>query len=328
MELRQADWSTIHDVLAQTYKTWSAGMDKYQHSHYIWWQVNHPWARKNYRTYVLMHEGAIVSSCKLYTLIFQSRSRLYTLGGIGAVHTPESQRNCGYASAMMKEIIQIGKKEGMDAMLLHSDIDPQFYGRLGFEEMGSHAVHIFPQDVKPNLGDDIERLLTPERQQFFEVRRAALADVDSMVRHHGRWLPNQPFAVKRDDVYFSFKLAKEQYVQTYSHRPWPPIELIAYKFDSGEGGYALFEQSPDVMRILEVIGSRSTCELIWLKIFQLAAAGSKRLIRCWEGVEPHFLANERWLEREWALPMLLPLNPVTGSWPGAERCPLLEMDHF
>ncbi|WP_061031400.1 GNAT family N-acetyltransferase [Vibrio splendidus] len=80
--------------------------------------------------YVLVEKGQVVSSLIVYSGMFDLKESAF---GIGSVATPQELRHQGYAS----KLVNLVKSELFDrnhckAIYLHSDIDQQFYMKLGF----------------------------------------------------------------------------------------------------------------------------------------------------------------------------------------------------
>jgi predicted acetyltransferase len=328
LDLQEADWPTVVEVLHDTYSIWSIGLEKNRYYHYIWWQLNQSWSRKNYRYLVLKEpSGRVVSSCKLYDFYYQSRGHIYKVGGIGAVFTPDRFRGNGYATAMLKRIVDNTRGGDYDALMLNSDIDPDFYGRLGFFEMGAREIRVQADKIL-ETGEVTANEISLEDERKFSVGPVHPADLADMVRHHSRWLKTQPYALRRTVDYWVYKLGREHYLLAHSKRSLPPMEIIKYQLDSADGGYALIESSEHVLRILEVIGSDHVQDLLWLKIWQLLIERRKLMTRCWESVQPRFVKSQQWYMRVWAHPMLHPYNSRTAAWLDIWPCPLLELDHF
>ncbi|RTL45079.1 MAG: GNAT family N-acetyltransferase [Candidatus Melainabacteria bacterium] len=149
MTIALADWHDILTVLRESYQIWSPGLRKDEYHEYIWRQINHPWARRNYKFFVLKHNSQVVASCKLYTVNLTYRGRSYLFGGIGAIYSMKAVRGCGYGREIVTEIVDYCFNNDYDGTILFSDIDPEFYDRLGFTEFGSadFSVHLPKQQV-------------------------------------------------------------------------------------------------------------------------------------------------------------------------------------
>lgn len=323
-----ADWRDIQRVLRDSHEIWSSGLSKSAYYEYIWWQMHHTWSRKNYR-YFVYKSGAdeIVSSCKLYTFEATSRHQRFKVGGIGAVFTPERHRGHGYAGKLLNLITRICTREGYDALLLYSDIGLDFYERLGYEPLGSYDFYLWMPGCEAEGAQPISQLPNFDcvKNDRYDVISADLSLVPHMVRMHRRWRDGLPFAIDRTEDYWRYKLARERYVAERSSRKFAPIELLTVnKMD----GYALLERTAKIMRVLEVVGSEEQKERLWLHLMRLAASCGIDVIRGWESSAPLFLRGVRYVERDYSMPMVLPINPAVAKWQDPLPCPLLELDHF
>ncbi len=329
VELEIANAQDILTILRQNYGTWSAGLNQEQYRDFMQAQLQQPWSRSNFRYLVARNGDAILSSCKLYTFDFQSRGQVYKVGGIGAVFTPENERGKGHAIDMLESVIDLAEDESFDALLLFSDIDPLFYERLGFELLPDNEFHIwtntpqFEEWVRsgPEFVQDL-----PGR--YPELSPATEALADDMVSHYRRYLPTRPYGLVRNEHYWRYKLNRSLY-RCHIVPNFPALEVLTLDLGSCRGGYAMFEEGGQILRVLEVIGSEETRARLWRQLLRTAVLRGVHLVRGWEAAAPDFQRGIRYMERsDWARPMLLPLNEDTDAWLDLDCCPLLELDHF
>ena len=99
-----------------------------------------PYGTKRFRTLGLRIDGRLVCSFKRYERELRCGERTFRAFGIGAVFTPEEERGCGYASAMLGAALDAERAGGVDFAYLFSDIHPAFYERLGFIALPSRVV--------------------------------------------------------------------------------------------------------------------------------------------------------------------------------------------
>jgi GNAT superfamily N-acetyltransferase len=314
MILKPLDWTEILGVLRETYWIWSPGLNRELYLNYIYKQMSHRWARKNYRYLGFAVEGRIASSCKLYTLQFRSRERDFLVGGIGAVYTSEDFKGRGIGRDMLKQVVEQCRSSGYDAMLLFSDIGAQYYERLGFRDLGAFDYWVMLAGLDPNS------IAKPDSV----VRPVEHFDVPTLYRHHLRWLRRQPYGVSRAEDYWHYKLMREIFLHENSKLNWPRLELLT---SSQAEGYAILEHSGKILRVLEVIGSPDGQEVLWKEILRLAVHRGAERLRGWEGMRPPYAAQKLYV-RTWGCPMLLPFNDRTNSWVDNRYCPLLELDHL
>lgn len=328
LDLDVAVWSDLARTLAENYKIWSGGLSREKYSQWIWSQLQQPWARKNCRYLVAKQNNEVVSSCKLYIMDFMARGRHYRVGGVGAVFTPERFRGNGYATQMLEKITKRCTQDGFDALLLYSDIDTGFYEQLGYEVLSNCDFHIWIKEPA------VERWImsdTSFAQDMHEhapdVALAEVSDAPAMVAHYQRFLPSKNYGAYRTDAYWQFKLQREKFRHNNS-LTWPALEMMSIELGTPQGGYAIFEHAGLILRVIEVVGSEATVELLWRHLLRTALLRRVQLVRGWEAAAPEFVKGIKYAERDWATPMLLSINKETEKWLDIEPCQLFELDHF
>src|SRR5215831_7580412 len=94
-------------------------------------------AAGRYRLLGWFEGGRMLSAMKAYDLRGASALRPLKLFGIGAVFTPLDLRRRGHAAAMLRAAMSEYRKAGAQAAVLFSDIDSDYYERLGFRVVES-----------------------------------------------------------------------------------------------------------------------------------------------------------------------------------------------
>jgi predicted acetyltransferase len=329
MKLERAEWRDALAVLNETFKIWSPGLSKTDYYFYIASQLAHPWARKNYRYMVYRDRSAIAGSLKVYGIDLASRGYRYRAAGLGAVYTSEAYRGKGFGAKLMESVIRLARDEGFDAAYLFSDIDPTFYARFGFRQMGSGEFWIRLPDstADPSVLESIGgkegwEILAPD------VMPVEFKHIPQLERHHRQWLRRQPYGVDRSPSYWNYKLSRELFLYEHSRWAWPRLELITHQIDSFAGGYAIVEHGQQVLRALEVVGSAEVRRQLWSKLIALAVFRGCTRIRGWEPLAPDSLGKIKLTPRSWGVPMLLPFRKQLEPLVEVEPCPLLELDHL
>lgn len=334
--LEDGEWTDIQRLLRESHSIWSQDLHKSDYYSYIWWQKHNPWSRRNYRFLLYRNsDGDIVAGMKLYTFDVVARHERFKIGGIGAVYTMDLYRGHGFAQRMLQAACDMCRKDGYDGMLLYSDIGHDLYARLGFQPLGACEFYIFLKEaegfdavVLPDLDDD-------DDDDSYEVRKVDLSLVSPTVRYYGRWRDCLPFAIDRQENYWQYRLGREEYIAARKADSDPPFEVLwkkgAFSAETNlcAGGYLMFERSDQgILRVLEAVGSSEHKEKLWRRILRLASHWDISIVRGWESTAPLFIRGVRFVERDWALPMLLPFNEKVAKWQEALPCPLLELDHF
>ncbi|HEY9786205.1 MAG TPA: GNAT family N-acetyltransferase [Candidatus Obscuribacterales bacterium] len=357
MALETAEWQDLLPVFRETYRIWSPGLTPERYREHLYRQTTHPWARRHLRYLVLRRGNKIVTSCKLYEVTISSRGHDYRFGGIGAVYTQEAERGLGYATELMQEIIVCTQKEGYDGLLLFSDIGDSFYLQFGFDELGSTDVYAYIPRAHPLKDADCEPV--PANLSFESWLGKVEAETVPLERkhiaraaaHYGRWLRSAPYGFKRTHHYWDFKLSKEQFLNAYSRLSWPCLQITFAAINHSTIGYAITECAGATLRILEVIGSGETREVLWQTLLLKARADGITRIRGWEANARDFAPSYslkrlarldalrelqangfsgqlNYYERGWGRGMILCFNPETRAFQSVNPCPILELDHL
>lgn len=360
MKLEQADWQRLLPVFRETYQIWSPGLSRSDYLEYQEKQINDGWARRNLRHLALMRGQKVLSSLKLSKLNLQIRDRFFKIGGIGAVYTQLDSRDQGFASELLEQTIDLAKDEGMQALLLFSDIDCDFYARFGFEETGSADMFIhlpvnrqnisMPENFRVKNIDTIEINLDGKTFSVHQ-KKLTFADLDDVARHHKQWLRLQPYGIERDVRYFHFKLMRESFLHTHSRLAWPALKLTTASVDGHVQGYAITETAGGVLRILEVVGKRTARDSLWGALLLRAFKERLSRVRAWEALAEEFapsyslgqtlhrlglqdIAGEsykgplNYYQRSWGKGMLMPLEEDLERLLRIIPCPLVELDHL
>jgi Predicted acetyltransferase involved in intracellular survival and related acetyltransferases len=355
MNLQPASGNDLSAIFRETFSIWSPGLTRDEYCEYMWRISVLPWAKRHLEFLVLKAKDEVAASLKYNQLTFRHRSQSYKFVGLGAVYTQTRFRNQGYASQLMELAIDKAVSEGADGMFLFSDIDPAFYTRFGFVEVGNQNVHLMMARHIPSLstsnvgGPAIE-------QRDLEARLAELNCTVTtatfgehpalMLKHYRRWLHTQLFGVDRDEDYFAYKLWKENFLSSRSRIGWPRLELIIKNGGDADGGYALTEHGGRVLRVLELVGTEGARIDLWRALRVRAQQLNAVRISSWESIlqdlNPGFSLNQlaamsdelrcfdslTFTERARTRCMILPIKIDVANWALWQPCPILELDHL
>jgi GNAT superfamily N-acetyltransferase len=360
MRLQIADWHDYLKVLHETVHIWSAGLSACDYQCFLRLQQSSPWFKKNCRLYVLKDScHRIEASCKLYSLNFSSRGRLYRLAGLGAVYTQSACRNLGLATELINDVLDLCEEDGLDGVVLFSEIAKEFYQDFGFEPLGSGSdFEMEPTEQASHL--TTASVIDSDSSAAPFVMPLSMKHVPLLDRHYNHWLRRQPYGITRDAAYWRYKVQKEEYLGQHVLNGRPGLELGVFGPESSEEGYLIGERTEDCLRILEIVGAERVRKKIWSYLLgQLLARKIKRLSG-WEsllrdmvpsfqvrGLELHFewpapsssisnanrssasdLLKVFFRQRTWGQGMIHVLNPQLEDWLQIDPCPLLELDHL
>ncbi|MBX9880120.1 MAG: GNAT family N-acetyltransferase [Candidatus Obscuribacterales bacterium] len=310
LQLEQANNQDILKIVRQTRTIWSGGLRRDKFIQLVQHQLTHPWGKKHVRYFLLRSGSTIVASLKLYSICISHKGKDFQLGGIGAVYTMAEHRQQGFAGTLIQRVIELARQENMDGLLLYSDIGPVFYTHLGFIELGSYNFES-----------------TPETDSTFGAQVTPLQEehIPSLSRSYNRFLSRRQFGCQRSELFWRYKIAREQFFHTFAASEWPGVQLLTLdNATNGFTSYALIENSSKALRVLEIVGDEAQ---IWSQVVAYASKNGLIKIRGFEGSAGQQKCAQL-VDRDWAAPMLLPLNPAVENWLDAQPCPLLELDHF
>ena len=332
--LRQLEAFEINQVLGENFSIWSPGLDRSRYRHYQWWQMSTVWGRRHlkYFGHFAQNNERCVASCKRYTFEYSSRGRVFKVAGIGAVYVSERNRGKSYGLAMLEEMAELCRREGYDAIVLNSDIDPAYYERLGYHVFDASAFTIkisdewLQQSIKV-----LDARSDKNKDESFAIRSVSDGDFSEMIKHHRRWLSAREYGLVRTEDYWRYKLGRELYLYRHSRLSWPKLDIMTDNFPEFSGGYALFEQAGGFLRVLEVIGNDAVRTSLWGQILRLAKRRKISTLRGWSVMTPP-LKNVGFYNRDWSFPMILPLKEEYADemigWTQMEPPNMLELDHF
>jgi len=358
MSLDLATWTEIIPILRESSAIWSAGLSEDLYRHYTWRQLHHAWSRQNLRFMVYRDKGQVVTSCKLYNCKYLSRGAELRLVGVGAIFTPQRHRGNGYGRRLLEEIIDRAQAQEQAGVLLYSEIGEAWYTDMGFEPFSAIDFYIDLDQLRAN-GIRLQAKPSPQPEMIQSRHdREKLSGLETglppailsdLSRHYMRWLGRQPFGFIRDENYLAFKFGREEFLVSHSSLNWPKKTFWMLDEGSDNGGYAITEQAGSNLRILEVIGTESARQVLWQSIFSYALNNEISRLRGWEGVIRDFApafslkqivdaddslaANRSSMqiysaERNWGLPLLLPLQEGISDWWNQFPCPFMELDYL
>lgn len=364
--LEYADWCDIQRILKETFDIWSPGLSREKYINFIWKQMNHPWSKRNY-SYLILKDNAgsaaPAASLKYYRLNIVSRGKSHPFVGLGAIYTRKDLRGQGFATDLIKLVIDKAWNEGNHGAILFSDIPPSFYKQFGFFDLNNEKFILSLPDRLPvepaqesarstgSTGDTAvwRKNLNVDGREIAVSSKYLTTEkdtIDFVTRHYGRWLRSQPFGVERSSLYFHFKVFRENYLADNSTLAWPRLEIL--RQDGTESpGYAIIEYGGRVVRILELVGNPEVRRLLWRGIFARALDLDAVRISGWESVmsdlAPGFTLSQfstfdgeirenckslMFADRIKGRSMLLPFERELESWLTLCPCPFLELDHL
>ena len=132
IDLVAAEGPHLDAILASTFEIWSEGLSRSAHTKYDAAQRATAWGRERLRRWALVDGEQLLASAKEYLFDATLDGREIRVCGIAAVLTEPLHRRRGHARVMIERLIDRAAAGGCDLALLFSEIDPEYYARLGF----------------------------------------------------------------------------------------------------------------------------------------------------------------------------------------------------
>src|SRR5258707_7031297 len=149
-DLAPAEGPFLAEILAATHEIWNEGLDRSAYARYYAAQLSTAWGTQRLRRWALVDGSTVLASAKDYRFDARLDGRAIRVLGIGAVFTQPAHRGRGHARALVEHIVERAAAGGVDAALLFSEINPDYYVRLGFSPLET-------ADVELLVIDDVRR---------------------------------------------------------------------------------------------------------------------------------------------------------------------------
>lgn len=134
MEFHLASEAERAQVFRDTYAIWGRpGLGIEEH---VQWRMSSP-QHTRATWYVGCVDKRPVASLATYPLQFSRHGRIEQGIAIGAVHTLEEFRGRGFATQLFHWVENRESRQGARMSLLYSDINPEFYARVGYQRCPS-----------------------------------------------------------------------------------------------------------------------------------------------------------------------------------------------
>jgi len=200
--LRPGTEPELLEVMRSSREVWGAGISLAEYAEYHRLIRTHQWSKDNFKHLVLVNDkNEILSSCKVYFHTLWIDSELFKLCGIGAVFTPKPYRGKGYATQMLKALLDELTASKVDLALLFSDISSEFYEQFGFGLIPKKdPTYIFNYKAFKNMSTSIK---------FYRHLPMALLD------WHRQYVQRRKFFLERGQSYFDLLSQRIDWHRTY-----------------------------------------------------------------------------------------------------------------
>ena len=198
MRLVPAEGRILDGILAESHAIWSDGLTREAYAKYNAAQMRTAWGARHLRRVALVDGTDVVASAKRYDFTARLDGDVVRAVGIGAVYTPERQRGRGYARDIIDRLLTDASAEGAVLAVLFSEIDPDYYARMGFVAIPRREVLIRP---RPGRREGAPAVL---------VRAGEERDVPAVTALARAMASTYRFAVEPDEDFIRFGLSKKR----------------------------------------------------------------------------------------------------------------------
>jgi len=132
-DLVSAEGILLNQILDATHNLWHEGLSRHAYGRYFAAQLATSWGRAHLHRTALVDGDEVLASAKLYDLTGVSDRQTIRVAGLGAVFTQPAHRGRGAARELLTRMLDRAAAAGADVALLFSEIDPEYYARLGFQ---------------------------------------------------------------------------------------------------------------------------------------------------------------------------------------------------
>ena len=146
MRLVPAEGWILDRILAESHAIWSDGLSRPAYAKYNAAQLRTAWGSQHLSRVALVDGEDVLASAKRYDLTVRVDGEVVRALGIGAVFTPELQRRRGYAGELIDRLMREAAADGAALAVLFSEIDPDYYARMGFFAIPRRELFIHPRD--------------------------------------------------------------------------------------------------------------------------------------------------------------------------------------
>lgn len=185
-------------ILDFTFPVWNEGLTRVAYGQWNTAQLRTAWGRDHLHRFALVDENDhLLASAKRYRFTVRLDDRDVQMAGIGAVFTPPGRRGHGYASEVVRQLLEQEQREGVAFAALFSEIGAPFYERLGFR-------------LIPLEEADVTVALKGGGSPAMLVRAGVESDLPAIAAMHEVRSAPARMALRRDVSLIQYALAKKR----------------------------------------------------------------------------------------------------------------------
>lgn len=209
---REASFHNTHDV-------WSRGLPLDEH---VALRLKSP-LHGRAQWFVGTIDGLVVTSLAAHPLEFQLRGEPLKGFGIGSVHTLAAYRRRGLAPQLLAWVEDYRRQQGDHLSLLYSDIDPNFYAKLGYWQAPAWCGWRDLPQVPSDAEDSQSAAPVAGKLVPFDGRQ----EVDAMAAMYAACHGTRPLSIVRGPEYWAH-LFERQPADEYLWLDGPAGDRLGY----------------------------------------------------------------------------------------------------
>ena len=233
----------LQQIYNETFDIWSDGLSRDNYERFNRAQMMTPWGARHLDRVAWMEGDELLASAKRYRLTLAFGGSEVPCLGIGAVFTPTLARGKGHAAALIEAMVEDAAREGVEHAFLFSEIDPEYYARLGFEPI---AITETTLGLKPQKRAGAPAVL---------VRGGDERDIENIAEMHQVRAEKYPFAQHRSPDYVRHALAKRRMLAAFSPPGVRQLEFFIAEEAASAVAYVVISRGPEG-DVLEEWGDR------------------------------------------------------------------------
>ena len=264
LEMHLADDGERMQAFENVHEFWDGGRTLEEHLAWRLQSAQHLWAD----WYVGCLDGRVVTSLGAYPLRFRTVDAVWDGIAVGAVHTVPEFRGRGLAPRLLDWVERHHGAKSMRFSVLFSDIDPNFYSRLGYQVCPSW------RGCWRQSGND---QLQADQYSGYALREfTPLEHLDSLDACYSSWQSGLQLSIERDAGYWRYLVGKAR------------EDRFVWLVDSTgrERGYAVYAPGLQSTGLREVVVEQRDPEWTRVLLTLLAAKLSKQKAAALEGWIP------------------------------------------
>ena len=299
-----AGGAVLEQILDTTFPVWGEGLERAGYGRYNEAQCRTPWGIGHLHRFALVEDGRWLSTAKRYDLRVVLDGETLPAIGIGAVFTPPPLRRRGFASDLLRRMLDEASVEGYRFAMLFSEISPRFYEALGFTSVPVRQ-HVL--DVATLVGSPGIAIRSGEPRDL-----AAIVEMNRLQAEGAR------FFLDRDTDYAAFAQAKKRLLAACGQPGHRQVEFFAVEEGGRAAAYLVILQVNDSWMVTECGDRDPTGARVGAMLQSVLARGNRppKRIRAW--LPPNFVPPQvRLAARE--VPPLTMMVRTLGPLPPAPK---------